>query len=235
MEKMLVDSDQPVIPKGVILPESQSRQLWEAYALVEIIIYTITIPYQISFSGNGISYVQFSFDLWLDCFFLLDVYARLQRFAIMREGFLISNPKEFRSIYLRSDLRLDLVSVLPVSTIGYLCNIRDGQYGLLRLFQLTRIRHFGTYLDNFVEAFNSRMNFSISTAIMRILEIFLIVVFLCHWFACMFHLLGSKKTEETWLVADDSANEPASIRYLRSFYWALYTGEISFQRMKAIN
>ena len=228
MEKILVNSDETAIPKGVILPESQSRQIWEAYALVEIIIYTITIPYQISFSTDGISYFQFALDVLLDGYFILDVYARLQRFAITREGFLVSNPKEFRSIYMKNDLRLDLISIVPVSTIGYICNIRNGHYGLLRLFQLTRLRHFGRYLDNFVEAFNSRLNFSISTAMMRILEIFLIVVFLCHWFACIFHLLGSKETEETWLAADDSANEPASIRYLRSFYWSLYTGEIYF-------
>ena len=225
---MLVNSDQVSIPKGVILPESESRQLWEAFALVVIIIYAITIPYQISFSTNGISLIQFFFDLLLDSFFILDVYARLQKFAIMREGFLITNPKEFRSIYVKSDLRLDIVSIVPASTIGYICKIRNGHYGILRLIQLTRMRHFGKYLDNFVEAFNSKMNISISTAFMRILEIFSIVVFLCHWFACIFHLLGSQETEEqTWLDADDTASEPVSIRYLRSFYWSLYTGKIS--------
>ena len=65
---------------------------------------------------------------------------------------------------------------------------------------------------------------------------FLGVLILCHWVACAFHLIGDASlvssahtaatgtsSNSNWLIEDDMVDENARRRYLRSFYWALYT------------
>lgn len=226
MEKMLADTEETSIPKGIILPGALSRQIWDALALVFTVVITFTIPYQISFSNSDVSLPRFCFDVLVDVFFLLDVYARMTKFATMKDGYLLTNPKEFRKLYISGEFCSDLISIIPMSTMSYFMGVKDERYGLLRLLQLTRVRRFGTYLNNFVETCKSRANHTISTAAKRILQIFLAVLFLCHWVSCAYHFIGtSSSSATTWIVVDESITESMTTRYVRSFYWSLYTGE----------
>ena len=224
MEKMLVNNEENSVPKGIILPDSLTREIWDGVALLLTVVFTFTIPYQISFPDNGVIVSRFIIDVFMDLFFILDIYVRIRRFAIMKDGYLLTDPKEFRKIYFSSDFRSDLLSVLPLSTMAYMMDIRDEKYGMLRLFQLTRVCRFGKYFDSFIETCNSKAKIAISTAVVRILQIFFIVLFLCHWVACAYHFIGNSANPMTWLVADASINETMTTRYLRSFYWSLYTG-----------
>ena len=225
MEKMMVTEQKDSVPKGVILPEAFSRFIWELLLLVQTISVAFIIPYEVSFLSNGIELPLFVIDTIMDVVFTMDMYARLRKFAIMKDGFLVLQPAEFRRIYLHSDFGGDALSVIPASFIGYLCGIRDRRYGVLRMVQFVRIRNFGKYLNTFVENISARTKFTISTAQLRIMQIFFVVLFLCHWFACVFHLLGSMSDKETWLITDESMDSSNGGRYLRSFYWALYTGK----------
>jgi len=226
MEKMLVNNQETSIPSGVILPGSIYREIWELFALIFTLTFTFTIPYQISFSNKDITVSRFLIDALMDGFFAFDVYSQLNKFAVMKDGHLLSDPVEFRKLYLKGEFRGDFISILPISTIFFFIQIRDKRYGIFRLLQLTRVRRFGTYLDRFVEACKTRANVSISTAVMRIFQIFFIVLFLCHWFACTYHFIGvSSSSSITWLHKDESLSELMITRYIRSFFWALYTGE----------
>lgn len=227
MEKMMVTEQKLSLPKGVILPDAASRHIWELLLLLQAISFIFIIPYEISFLTNGIRVPIFIVDTVMDIVFIMDVYARLKKFAIMKDGFLLADPVEFRSVYFHSDFKGDFLSMIPASFIGYLCGLRDRRYGLLRILQFVRIHHFGKYLSNFVENVNFRTKFIISTAQLRIMQIFFVVLFLSHWFACMFHFLGNMPEKETWLISDESTSDTNGGRYLRSFYWALYTGKLS--------
>jgi len=226
MEKMLITEQEKTIPKGVILPETFVRYAWDFILLLQTIAFIFIIPYQVSFLDSGVGLPHFVLDTCMDALFFMDVYARLRKFAIMKDGFLLVERAEFRQVYLNTDFRGDLLSIIPASTIGYFFGFQNtSKYGVLRAFQFVRVRHFGRYLSTFVENINSKGKFKISTAQLRIIQIFFIVLFLCHWFACVFHLIGHIPSEVTWLVADESMDIDNGGRYLRSFYWSLYTGE----------
>jgi len=225
MEKMMVTEQQASVPKGVVLPEAVSRFIWELLLLLQTISFTFIIPFEISFLSNGIGVPIFIVDTVMDIVFMMDVYARLKKFAIMKDGYLLTEPVEFRSLYFHSDFGGDVLSLIPLSFTGYLFGVRDGRYGLLRIVQFVRIRQFGNYLSSVVENVNARTKFNISNAQLRIMQIFFVVLFLCHWFACIFHLLGNMPEKETWLITDESMSANNGGRYLRSFYWALYTGK----------
>lgn len=225
MEKMMSSEDETTVPKGVILPETTIRFTWDCLLLIQTTIFTFLIPYQISFLDAEVTIQSFVLDTAMDVIFIMDIYAHLRKFAITKDGFLLAEPAEFRQVYMNTDFKGDSFTVFPASTIGYLFGFRNRRYGLLRLFQFVRVRRFGKYLTAFVENVNAKTTITISTAQVRIMQIFFIVLFLCHWFACIFHVLGHQSDGTTWLTIDESINDDTGDRYLRSFYWALYTGE----------
>lgn len=227
MAKMLSIEEIQTTPKGVILPNSTIRQAWDTIALFFLMLLVFTIPYQISFSNvddGGIGVGQFIMDCIIDSFFVADIYARTSRLAVMKDGALIDSPKTFRRLYLQGAFRMDIISAVPASFIGYFAGRRRHTYGLLRLFQLVRIRHLGRYLDDFVDLYAIKTGKALSTAFLRISQMFLGILFLCHWVACTFHLIADvSSSSANWLVEDGTAAEDVGARYLRSFYWALYT------------
>jgi hypothetical protein len=226
MEKMLISEQSTMIPQGVILPDGKSRFAWDFLMLIQIIIFTFTIPFQASFLDSEVGIPMFVLDTCMDIIFIMDIFAHLRKFATMKDGILLVEPSEFRPIYMKSNFPIDVISSVPASTFGYFLQIQDRRYGVLRLFQFLRLRYFGDYLNMFVENVNSKTRFTISTARLRLMQIFFIVLFLCHWFACIFHLIGHIPNKgDTWLLVDESTGAQNSARYLRSFYWSLYTGK----------
>ncbi len=224
---MMVTEVVSSVPKGVVLPDSIWRQTWEFIALVLLVISLFMVPYQISFSDKGVDKMQFLLDLVIDLFFAADIIARITKFAVIKDGFLVSVPSEFRKIYIRGEFPADLFSSMPVSFFVYLIGTKNHYYGISRLVQITRIRRFGKYLSNFIEAVTSRSKIVVSTGSLRIFQIGFFVVCLCHWFACAYHYIGTKSdTSYNWIVVDDSIGTTMGLRYLRSFYWALYTGKL---------
>lgn len=228
MAKMMVSEIDTSIPKGVILPDSNFRHMWDFIALMAVIIYAITIPQQISFSSpsKSVTTGKFIFDLFVDLYFISDVYLRANHFAIMKDGFVVSSPKEFRNIYYNKEFRGDLLSICAVSIVGWMIGLSGRTYGFLRLIQLLRLRRFGKYFYRSIDTLNYVFKVVIPTGLLRIMQMFILVVILCHWFGCIYHFIGDvadKSTGEGWLVADSIENSPTGLRYLRSFYWALYT------------
>lgn len=225
MEKMLVNNEESSVPRGIVLPGSLTRELWDAMALFLTLVFTFTIPYQISYSSVGISLPRFFADLCMDIFFISDFYARMRKFAVIKEGNLVTDPKEFQKVYIANEFQGDLLSVIPLSFVGFFINVSGERYGMLRLFQLLRVRRFGKYFDAFIESCKNRAQLHISTALIRVIQIFFIVLFLCHWIACTYHFIGRTSNEINWLSIDGSSDSSMHIRYLRSFYWSLYTGK----------
>lgn len=223
MGKMMITSKETRLPSSIILPDSNFRFIWDLTCFVSTIIISFEIPYHFSFSNQAVGLVAFALDTFIDIFFILDVIARLHYFAIIRDGFIISEANAFRKHYLENDFWIDLVSVSPVSTISYISGLRGGTiYATCRICQGLRIRHFGSYLETLVETISARTRFTIFTAAVRLVQILFLVLFMCHWFACIYHYLGEKDTN-SWLSEDGSVDESNMFLYFRSYYWSLYT------------
>ena len=225
MAKMLIIEETEVTPFGIILPTSLFRNLWDAFALLAILIMAFTIPYQISFSRQGgIGWGQFFVDSIIDSFFIVDVYLKAFKFAVQRDGLLVTKPRDFRTIYFGGAFLLDAISLIPASAISFAIGRRRQGYGLLRLIQLTRIRLLTTHFDSVVEWHRLKTGKALSTAVLRTSQMFVGIIFLCHWVASMFHLIGDSAPNETnWMAMDGIAGADLELKYLRCFYWALYT------------
>lgn len=221
------------VPKGVVLPDNKIRVAWDVAAFLGLVYIIVSVPTKISFPSDtvGISATKefvnigsFMVDLLVDVFFIADMYCRARKFAVMKDGFLITIPNEFGKIYRDEESAVDLVSSIPISTIVYIGGANGRIYGMCRLLQFLRIIRFEKYLDGIVEFLNTRTNFVVTTASLRVCQIFLIILFLCHWCCCIYHLIGDDENSQlTWIVSDNMQDEDPGKRYLRSFYWAMYT------------
>lgn len=220
------------VPKGVVLPDNKVRVAWDVAAFIGLVYIILSVPTKISFSSGavGISatkefvhFGSFVVDLLVDIFFVADIFCRARKFAVIKDGFLITLPNEFGKIYRDEESALDLISSIPLSTIVYIGGAQGRLYGFCRLLQFLRIARFGKYLDGIVEFINTRTTFVVTTASLRVCQIFLVILFLCHWCCCIFHFIGDIENDTTWISSDEMQDEELGKRYLRSFYWAMYT------------
>ena len=211
------------VPKGIILPDSNFRVAWDI-ALFFGLLYLITaVPLQISFSSIG--RVNFLVDVLVDVFFLTDVYCRLRKFAVVKNGILVSRPKDFRELYRQTKFHLDLICAIPASILAFSLGVRNQYYGICRLFQFLRTLSFVNALECVTDIVSTKTRFAVTTATLRVTQIFMIILILTHWFSCSFHFIGDQGAEfdDTWIIADEMQHESMGRRYLRSFYWSLYT------------
>ena len=227
MVKFLNASQKVVkVTKGVILPNSNMYLAWCLVTFLGCVYYIVSIPLKISFAASGTSLSEFLLDLLVDVIFLADVYMCLRKLAVKMPSGIMSDPKQFAKQYLETDFRLDRLTLIPLATCAYLFGARGALYGCMRMFQLLRAARIGKYLGGLVEGINVRSSLDITTASLRIFQIFALIIVLVHWFGCAFHLLGIESADspdETWIVVDGMEDESSGRRYLRSFYWSLYT------------
>ena len=213
MTKMLHIDTSVNISKGIILPETTFRQIWDLVLFGATAYYTISIPFFISFAERHESTVC---KLLIDSFFVADFYARLQHFAVYKDGILVTSSTEFRKLYVSDHFFIDALSLLPVSYAAWAFSAVPRIISQTRLIQFLRVCHLSAYLDNLIETWNSRTKFTISTQQVRTLQMAFLVLIFCHWFACAFHLLEDC----------ESLNETESKTYLRSLFWSVYTGKL---------
>eukprot|EP00986_Skeletonema_menzelii_P012282 scaffold6715_cov139-Skeletonema_menzelii.AAC.3 len=213
------------VPKGVILPDSNFRVVWDISLFIGMLYLIMSIPLQISFAGIGIA--SFVVDLLVDIFFMMDVYFRLRKFAVVRNGYIVSRPNEFGKLYRDGvSFHLDLLRVFPASILAFaFFDVRNQYYGICRLFQFLRVLSFVKYLEGVTEILSTKTRFTVTTATLRLTQIFMVILILTHWFSCSFHFIGDQGAEfaETWIIVDEMQYESLGRRYLRSFYWSLYT------------
>jgi len=223
MSKMMSTEEISTIPKGVILPDTALRFFWDFIAFISLLIYAFIIPYQLSFDSGKVGSVKFFCYLVLDIFFIIDVYARVNHFAIMKDGLLLTEVIEFRRAYLADGMVLDMIASCPMSTLAVIAGVNDSKtYGFLRMFQLLRLLRFAKYFNRSVELLNVYGGISVSTASIRITQVFLLVVIISHWFASIYHFIGESEING-WINHDEMNEENDGRRYLRSLFWATYT------------
>ncbi|GMH59726.1 hypothetical protein TrST_g1578 [Triparma strigata] len=225
MRRMMENKDENLLPKHIILPDSKIRRAWDVVACLLTTVTVVAVPYRICFSSVDFNPAWLAIDLLTDIYFLADVYLRLRHFAEMKDGFVVTKETEFRIMYLHNNFKMDLFSALPLSHF-VMIGVSDMQtVATVRLLQCLRVSRFTFYLDQVVVCLDEYANIIISTAILRIVQMFVLVLFLTHWSGCVYFYVAKTGgfDEEDWVTVDAKTDASADLQYLRSFYWALYT------------
>mmetsp|Transcript_30243 Transcript_30243/g.61609 ORF Transcript_30243/g.61609 Transcript_30243/m.61609 type:complete len:1066 (-) Transcript_30243:206-3403(-) len=220
----------------LVEPSSAFYKGWKMLALLLVLCQSIAMPLIIAFAQASNSantkkhpsakILMYALDIFIPCFFALDIVAHLLFFKCKHQGRLVSERKVFRRLYIRGYLAVDVLSALPLSPFA-----SQGTLNILRIFQLTRIIRLGDYFKVFVNAVAEHMHLRVaSTGIRRIISWAPLIVLFNHVVACSFYVVSRESTSgDNWIAraTDDCTSREVTCDsadyYLHAFYWTLYT------------
>lgn len=175
----------------ILLPESKYFALWCAVGFLLLIYYLITVLYiyayhdpilminmKLAFKSYGFFYI---IDLLGFIYYIFDIYLRLSHVSFLENGQLVTNPMHIRSHYLKYELILDLLGVIPIEFIGY---FKTAWYPALRLhyiFHLFRYIEYFTIITNWIANYTK----AVSIGIYRIINFLLLFAIYTHCAACI--------------------------------------------------
>jgi hypothetical protein len=138
----------------------------------------------------------------VDTLFLIDMLFKYRYFPVMNYGLPVYKKKLIKKYYLRNGFYFDLLSNFPTEI--FLIWVPIGALPLLRLNRVLRIAFklpdYLTQVENLVS-----LRYNLSTAVRRLLNLFIIIFFCCHWFSCLFVFMARmsmSKGEPNWITAD---------------------------------
>ncbi len=223
---------------GLFTENHKFRRIWNLLALIGVVYNLYIIPWRITFLSNfedsltGKTLIWFIIDYFGDMFWWFDIYFRAKKWTEFKNGTfeitLDSNSK-------KKDLHfiLDVIGALPYDIFLIIFIIWFKNYNLVyiaslfRLPRLCRVSRVFQYLNS-CEKWIEEISVTFVLSIMTVIKLFVGVLLLCHWFACIFYLMTEYASYDTFtwvdhqLLQDYLADHSSSLSYwLRSFYWAM--------------
>ncbi|MGF1492695.1 MAG: ion transporter [Microcoleaceae cyanobacterium] len=204
-------------------PNSKQVTAWESLIVLITLYNYIVIPFRIAFRG-GSSNLWITLDYLTDFILIIDIFLRFYIGYIDR-GEMVTDKVKIQQHYFSKDFKLYLLASFPLDLIFRLIfptsSIRSLRLlGILRIPRLLRGLH---CLEIFREWEN---NISINPAVIRMLQLLLLIFLIDHWVACIWYLIGSiavANAQISWLTNSGLENVLPRTKYLHSLYWSITT------------
>jgi len=221
----------PLDPLGAI------RVSWDILILLLIVYDLIILPIKIAFDDQLKEQNDPPFFSQLDkvqtAFFFIDIGVSFHT-SYYKAGTLVKSHKRIAKRYLKGWFWLDLVTAFPFFWIeNYLDDNQDQLeissttfrlLRLIRIFKLIRVIRVVKLKKIFNKIHDSYLLFSPTfEGILQLLSLSLKILFIAHWVACFWCLLGQANTEETWLKKKDLQNGEITEIYVASLYFCITT------------
>mmetsp|Transcript_18981 Transcript_18981/g.39543 ORF Transcript_18981/g.39543 Transcript_18981/m.39543 type:complete len:2349 (+) Transcript_18981:25-7071(+) len=217
----------------VFLPDSVFKRRWDMLLMFVTTCNFVFVPLRVAFYGegmrdDGIEWVWFGVGLLFDILFWVDMYFNIRLFAIIREGLLVNEREDFRSIYLKGQFKWDLLASLPCDAVVYLAGGRVIRtVALVRCARFVHLGRLPSLLQSMID-FAEENGFRYKAGIWNCLRMVFFVLLTTHWFACILYYLAvlrGLKDEMSWTSGTDLEDEnlPIKERYTTSLYWSVYT------------
>eukprot|EP00928_Gymnodinium_smaydae_P018566 TRINITY_DN17067_c0_g1_i1.p1 TRINITY_DN17067_c0_g1~~TRINITY_DN17067_c0_g1_i1.p1 ORF type:complete len:692 (+),score=118.83 TRINITY_DN17067_c0_g1_i1:198-2273(+) len=251
--------------KGLFYPSWTGKLTWDLFVMLIVVCDAMVLPFQLSFK-HGMD--DDSFDVlwfWVTLLvFTADLIATFNTALqddendVSGKASFIADRKQIAIIYLKGWFTIDFVSTFPWSKIAE--SLSDGEGGamthltkllkmlkfarIIRLMKMLRARKIKDIWEKVEVAIGS----VVIVQCMMLLRVLLVVVAICHWFACIFWIVGSPVSLVTELLpagvqADFRAlphwttlvrtfgpqnnitwrwiDRPLTEKYIFCFYWTL--------------
>ncbi|XP_056381336.1 cyclic nucleotide-gated cation channel beta-1 isoform X2 [Hyla sarda] len=162
-------------------------------------------PYQ---TPTNIHYWLFM-DYLCDLIYLLDIVVFQVRLQFVRGGDIITDKKDMRENYIKTDrFRMDVISLLPLDLLYF-------KFGVKSILRLPRILKYMAFFE-----FNNRLEAILSKAyIYRVIRTTAYLLYCLHMNACLYYWASDYEgLRSTKWVYDGEGNS-----YIRCYYWAVKT------------
>jgi len=208
--------------------------------MVFILFEVIMIPLQISFTFDEGEFLSV-FATVIDAFFISDLVLNFNTGYYLR-GNLVVDRSEIASNYLKSWFVLDFLASFPYTYILDAAGVSDSGDGsssrvsqstriirilrffrfirVIRLIRVLKLKNMFGKLESFI-SLSPALN-----ALAGFLRLSAIILFIAHWIACIWHLIGDLEfgtVGDTWIIRLDMQDAGWSSRYVASIYWAITT------------
>ncbi|TMW57201.1 hypothetical protein Poli38472_003126 [Pythium oligandrum] len=206
----------------MIRPHGHFRLGWDILSIMFIFYNAVILPFQASFNVTEVE--EDSFERFIDIFFLLDIAITFNT-AIELDGSIRYDRKLVAKSYVQSWFLIDLVAALPYGDIVPHSSDSETDASvrrtlkLLRLVRLLRLFRISRILRRIQSAIFIR------STLAALLRYCLIVMFISHWFSCIFHAIASNSTGLNWIVVN-KLQDPYGTkwdRYVAALYFAVMT------------
>ncbi|OQR89768.1 Voltage-gated Ion Channel (VIC) Superfamily [Achlya hypogyna] len=225
----------------VLHPQDKFIVEWQLTVALGIVYSTIMVPYRIGFNsdptGQGLVV-----DLVVDALFFVDILVSFRMAYYTAEHQLVVQSRTITLSYLKGWFFIDLVSTVPIDTIGsfFVTTASSTKvfattkilrmFRIARIFKLIRLLKIGKVFKRVRDAVQ------LTPSSERLLKLIVIMVVFGHWNGCILHFIMLQEEDlglRTWCTEyffpknDDPglcSNRVALVdRYIASIYWAFTT------------
>ncbi|XP_069822519.1 cyclic nucleotide-gated channel beta-1 isoform X3 [Dendropsophus ebraccatus] len=148
-------------------------------------------------------------DYLCDLIYLLDIVVFQVRLQFVRGGDIITDRKEMRKNYIKTErFKMDVISLLPLDLLYF-------KFGVKSILRLPRILKYMAFFE-----FNNRLEAILSKAyIYRVIRTTAYLLYCLHMNACLYYWASDYEgLRSTKWVYDGEGNS-----YIRCYYWAVKT------------
>ncbi|CAD8174031.1 unnamed protein product [Paramecium octaurelia] len=216
----------------VFTPYSQLIFIWGLFQILTYLLIFFWLPYKISFKLDsigdflGISVYKQSLEIVFLSILSLDVFVGLN-LAFIYKGLIIRNRKRILINYFRQYAFVDLVSLSTVTLQFFILTNNDEsnqmlivQIVLCAIFYVLRLTKINKILAQIQEFFNL---YGSLNDLVGLLKLTMMIVFIAHICACVWHGLAFYNDGYSWLDAYDLRDKGNASKYNKAFYWATMT------------
>ncbi|CAK56044.1 unnamed protein product (macronuclear) [Paramecium tetraurelia] len=216
----------------VFTPYSQFIFIWGLFQILIYLLIFFWLPYKISFKlesiGEFLGYNETK--QILEILFLsilsMDVFVGLN-LAFIYKGIIIRNRKRILINYFRQYAFVDLVSLSTI-TLQFFILTNNGdsnqmlaiQIALCAVFYVLRMTKINKILAQIQEFFNL---YGSLNDLVGLLKLTMIIVFIAHICACVWHGIAFYNDGYSWLDAYELRDKGNASKYNTAIYWATMT------------
>ncbi|DAZ94984.1 TPA: hypothetical protein N0F65_000616 [Lagenidium giganteum] len=207
---------------SMLNPHGRFRLVWDVVSIFFIFYNALSLPFQASFDSITDD-DDTAFDSFLDMFFGTDILLTFNT-AVEMQGSIRYNRRIAAMQYLKSWFLVDAVAAFPyahiVSAVSGDTKLRRS-LKLLRLIRLLRLLRISRIFRRIQNAIFIRSTLS------ALLKYLLLVMFLAHWFSCLFHAVGQAHIDEddNWVRINNLTDRYCNKwdRYVAALYFSVMT------------
>lgn len=213
-----------------LLPDHKLRRYWDTFILILVIYVAFVSVFVYSFFGVlGLDSPWFWIERFLDVAFAIDICVSFFA-AYERDGFWVKDLPLIRRRYLRKWFIFDVLATVPWDTIALAADVDKSIPHLLQLPRFVRlVRLFKLF--RLVKIFQLQQKFTwieiklrLKYGYLRLAGLFSTVIFLAHFFACLFYYfgaIGNPGVDESWTTR--GIPEDLYGKYITALYFSVYT------------
>lgn len=194
---------------SILSPDGTIRQQWDIVQVPLLTYVAVLIPYRIGFSHDTEpGDFGFILDVFIDMFFIVDIYLNFRTAVWNQHGTLTYEPKGIAMHYLKGWFIVDVLGCLPINYVLLVIDphaASDSSAGrgnkvfrVLRLFKLLKLLRLAR-LQRIVKRYQEQF-YTLASGF-ALAKILLVVGTIGHWLACLWFGIGSARAAHGIVVA----------------------------------